>query len=157
MSRARQKCSTAKGACRAFAKRFSPTRGGHARCGSRHVDHNGLYRERGCVEEGGRTGLTALVVAAFFLLSLFLAPLAQTVPLYATAPALIFVACLMAANLGAIKWEDATEYIPALITALLMPSPIRLLPAVCGVEGIRQALSRSMPRLPSSPPPSCSS
>jgi AGZA family xanthine/uracil permease-like MFS transporter len=82
------------------------------------------------MEEGGRTGLTALVVAAFFLLSLFLAPLAQTVPLYATAPALIFVACLMAANLGAIKWEDATEYIPALITALLMPSPIRLLPAV---------------------------
>ena len=50
------------------------------------------------VEEGGRTGLTALVVAAFFLLSLFLAPLAQTVPLYATAPALIFVACLMAAS-----------------------------------------------------------
>jgi adenine/guanine/hypoxanthine permease len=55
------------------------------------------------MEEGGRTGLTALVVAAFFLLSLFLAPLAQTVPLYATAPALIFVACLMAANLGAIS------------------------------------------------------
>jgi AGZA family xanthine/uracil permease-like MFS transporter len=73
------------------------------------------------VEEGGRTGLTALVVAAFFLLSLFLAPLAQTVPLYATAPALIFVGCLVAASLGAIKWEDATEYIPALITALLMP------------------------------------
>jgi AGZA family xanthine/uracil permease-like MFS transporter len=98
------------------------------------------------MEEGGRTGLTALVVAAFFLLSLFLAPLAQTVPLYATAPALIFVACLMAANLGAIKWEDATEYIPALITALLMPSPIRLLPAVCGVEGIRRALSRDQCR-----------
>ena len=67
------------------------------------------------------TGLTALVVAAFVLLSLFLAPLAQTVPLYATAPALIFVACLMAASLGAIKWDDATEYIPALITGLLMP------------------------------------
>jgi len=65
------------------------------------------------VEEGGRTGLTALVVAAFFLLSLFLAPLAQTVPLYATAPALIFVACLMAANLGAIKWEDANRVHPS--------------------------------------------
>jgi len=64
------------------------------------------------VEEGGQTGLTALVVAALFLLSLFLAPLAQTVPPYATAPALIFVACLMAASLGAIKWEDPTEYIP---------------------------------------------
>jgi adenine/guanine/hypoxanthine permease len=58
------------------------------------------------VEEGGRTGLTALVVAALFLLSLFLATLAETVPLYATAPALIFVACLMAASLGAIKWDD---------------------------------------------------
>ena len=42
-------------------------------------------------------------------------------PLDATAPALIFVACLMAASLGAIKWDDPTEYIPALIIALLMP------------------------------------
>jgi adenine/guanine/hypoxanthine permease len=73
------------------------------------------------VEEGGRTGLTALAVAGLFLLSLFLAPLAVTVPAYATAPALLFVACLMAASLGAIKWDDATEYIPALIIALMMP------------------------------------
>ena len=73
------------------------------------------------VEEGGRTGLTALAVAGLFLLSLFLAPLAETVPAYATAPALLFVACLMAASLGAIKWDDATEYIPALIIALMMP------------------------------------
>jgi adenine/guanine/hypoxanthine permease len=69
---------------------------------------------------GGRTGLTALAVAALFLLSQFLAPLAETVPAYATAPALLFVACLMAASLGAIKWDDATEYIPALIIALMM-------------------------------------
>jgi adenine/guanine/hypoxanthine permease len=73
------------------------------------------------VEEGGRTGLTALVDAALFLLILFLAPLAESVPRYATAPALIFVASLMAASLGAIKWEDPTEYISALITDLLMP------------------------------------
>ena len=73
------------------------------------------------VEEGGRTGLTALAVAGLLLLSLFLAPLAETVPAYATAPALLFVACLMAASLGAIKWGDATEYIPALIIALMMP------------------------------------
>jgi adenine/guanine/hypoxanthine permease len=73
------------------------------------------------VEEGGRTGLTALAVAGLFLLSLFLAPLAETVPAYATAPALLFVACLMAASLGAIKWDDATEYIPALIIAIMMP------------------------------------
>jgi AGZA family xanthine/uracil permease-like MFS transporter len=73
------------------------------------------------VEEGGRTGLTALVVALLFLLSLFLAPLAESVPGYATAPALFFVACLMAASLGALRFDDATDYIPALIIALLMP------------------------------------
>jgi AGZA family xanthine/uracil permease-like MFS transporter len=73
------------------------------------------------VEEGGRTGLTALVVALLFLLSLFLAPLAASVPPYATAPALLFVACLMASSLGALGFDDPTEYIPALIVALLMP------------------------------------
>jgi AGZA family xanthine/uracil permease-like MFS transporter len=73
------------------------------------------------VEEGGRTGLTAIFVALFFLLVLFLAPLAHTVPLYATAPALLFVAFLMAASLGALSWEDPTDYIPALIIVLMMP------------------------------------
>src|SRR6478736_5093034 len=73
------------------------------------------------VEEGGRTGLTALVVAALFLASLFQAPLAQTVPPYATAPALLFVACLMATSLGAIQWDEPTEYIPALTFALMIP------------------------------------
>jgi AGZA family xanthine/uracil permease-like MFS transporter len=73
------------------------------------------------VEEGGRTGLTAIVVAVLFLLSLFLAPLAKTVPLYATAPALIFVAFLMAKSLGAVEWNDPTEYIPALMIGVLMP------------------------------------
>jgi len=73
------------------------------------------------VEEGGRTGLTAIFVAGFFLLALFLAPLAKTVPLYATAPALLFVACLMAASLGALKWDDPTDYIPALIIVLMIP------------------------------------
>jgi AGZA family xanthine/uracil permease-like MFS transporter len=73
------------------------------------------------VEGGGRTGLTALVVAVLFLASLFLAPLAQTVPPYATAPALLFVACLMATSLGAIHWDEPTEYIPALTIALMIP------------------------------------
>ncbi len=73
------------------------------------------------VEEGGRTGLAAVTVALLFLLALFLAPLAQTVPLYATAPALLFVACLMAASLGALSWDDPTDYIPALIIVLMMP------------------------------------
>ena len=73
------------------------------------------------IEEGGRTGLTAITVALLFLLALLLAPLAQTVPLYATAPALLFVACLMASSLGALSWDDPTDTIPALIIVLMMP------------------------------------
>ena len=73
------------------------------------------------VEAGGRTGLTAVTVAALFLLSLFFAPLARAIPSYATAPALVFVACLMAKNLKDINWDDLTEYIPAVVTVLAMP------------------------------------
>jgi AGZA family xanthine/uracil permease-like MFS transporter len=73
------------------------------------------------VKAGGRTGLVGVVVAALFLVSLFLSPLAGTVPVYATAPALLFVACLMARGLVEIDWEDVTEYAPAVVTALAMP------------------------------------
>ncbi|HEX9771102.1 MAG TPA: NCS2 family permease, partial [Kiloniellales bacterium] len=46
---------------------------------------------------------------------------AETVPAYATAPALLFVACLMAHGLAEIDWQDATEYAPAVVTAIAMP------------------------------------
>jgi AGZA family xanthine/uracil permease-like MFS transporter len=73
------------------------------------------------VQAGGRTGLTALVVAILFLAALFIAPLAGVVPAYATAPALLYVACLMLRDLGDIDWAETTESIPAAITALLIP------------------------------------
>ena len=73
------------------------------------------------INAGGRTGLTAVVVAVMFLLCLFLSPLAGSIPAYATAPALIFVACLMARGLAEIDWEDITECTPALVTAIAMP------------------------------------
>lgn len=73
------------------------------------------------IRVGGRTGLTAVTVAVLFLLCLFLAPLAQTVPGYATAPALLFVACLMAKGLADLKWGDVTEYAPAVATTLTIP------------------------------------
>lgn len=73
------------------------------------------------VQAGGRTGLTALAVAALFLACLFIAPLAGVVPAYATAPALLFVACLMLSDLGDVEWGDSTESIPAAVTALGMP------------------------------------
>jgi AGZA family xanthine/uracil permease-like MFS transporter len=73
------------------------------------------------IKAGGRTGLTAVVVAALFLLALFFSPLAESIPSYATAPALLFVACLMARGIAEIDWEDATEYAPSIVTALAMP------------------------------------
>jgi adenine/guanine/hypoxanthine permease len=73
------------------------------------------------VAAGGRTGLTSLVVAMLFLAALFVAPLAGTVPAYATAPALCYVAVLMARGLAEIDWDDITEAAPAVITAVGMP------------------------------------
>ncbi len=73
------------------------------------------------VEAGGRTGLTAVVVAMLFLACLFIAPLAGAVPAYATAPALLYVSCLMMRELAELSWNDATESIPAVITAVTMP------------------------------------
>jgi AGZA family xanthine/uracil permease-like MFS transporter len=70
---------------------------------------------------GGRTGLTAVVVAILFLLALFLSPLAASVPAYATAPALCYVAVLMSRGLAEIDWDDLTESAPAVMTALAMP------------------------------------
>jgi AGZA family xanthine/uracil permease-like MFS transporter len=73
------------------------------------------------VQAGGRTGLTAIAVAALFLLCLFFAPLAGVVPSYATAPALLYVACLMLQDLVHVDWTDSTESVPAAVTALTMP------------------------------------
>jgi len=73
------------------------------------------------IRVGGRTGLTAVVVAILFVLAIFFAPLAGSIPAYATAPALIFVACVMTSSLARIDWEDITEYLPAVITAVMMP------------------------------------
>ena len=73
------------------------------------------------VRAGGRTGLTAVVVAILFLLALFFAPLANTVPRFATAPALLFIGVFMAKGLIEVDWEDVTEYVPAVVTALIMP------------------------------------
>ncbi len=73
------------------------------------------------VQAGGRTGLTAVTVSVLFLACLFIAPLAGVVPAYATAPALLFVACLMLRELGDLDWQDSTEAVPAAITAIAIP------------------------------------
>ena len=73
------------------------------------------------VAAGGRTGLTSVVTAVLFLLSLFLSPLFFLIPSAATAPALIFVGYLMMKSVVDIKFSDPTEGIPAFITIMTMP------------------------------------
>jgi adenine/guanine/hypoxanthine permease len=73
------------------------------------------------IQAGGRTGLTAVTVAVLFLLTLFFAPIATAIPAFATAPALVFVACLMTRALRDIDWDDATEYVPTVIVAIGIP------------------------------------
>ncbi|MBO6783623.1 MAG: NCS2 family permease [Alphaproteobacteria bacterium] len=73
------------------------------------------------VREGGRTGLTAVVVGILFILALLLAPIIGLVPRFATAPALLFVAVLMVRGLTEVDWDDVTEYAPAILAAIVMP------------------------------------
>ena len=73
------------------------------------------------VEEGGRTGLTALVVGLLFLVSLAVVPLAAAIPQYASHIALVVVAVIMMRNITDIRWDDLTHAVPAGMTILVMP------------------------------------
>jgi AGZA family xanthine/uracil permease-like MFS transporter len=73
------------------------------------------------VNAGGRTGLVAVTVAVLFLAALFFAPLAGSIPAFATAPALVYVACIMMSSVKEIDFSDVTEYAPAIITIAAMP------------------------------------
>lgn len=73
------------------------------------------------VAEGGRTGLTAVVSAILFGLSLFLSPIFLAIPSFATAPALIIVGFLMLTSIVKIDFNDAAEAIPCFITIIAMP------------------------------------
>ena len=73
------------------------------------------------VGEGGRSGLTALVIACCFALALFLSPLFLAIPAAATGPALVIVGVMMCSSITKIEWDDYSEAIPAFLTMLLMP------------------------------------
>jgi AGZA family xanthine/uracil permease-like MFS transporter len=73
------------------------------------------------IEDGGRTGLTALTVAVLFLLSMCFWPLAAGVPSVATAPAMILVGALMMTAAVGIPWDDMRQAIPAFLTMIAMP------------------------------------
>ncbi len=73
------------------------------------------------IEAGGKTGLTALTVSILFLLVLFLSPLVKAVPSFAVAPALFYVGLLMMKNVVLFDTKDATEFVPCIMTALMIP------------------------------------
>ena len=72
------------------------------------------------VAEGGRTGLTSLVTAGLFFIAMFLTPLAQIIPSYATAAALIYVGVLMMGSVKNIDFTDALSAVPAFLTIAMM-------------------------------------
>jgi AGZA family xanthine/uracil permease-like MFS transporter len=90
--------------------------------GAAGISSNTSYIESAAgVAEGGRTGLTAVVVGVLFLLAIFLSPLATLVPFVATGPVLVVVGYLMATLIKDIDFVDLEEGFPALLTLILMP------------------------------------
>lgn len=73
------------------------------------------------VEEGGRTGLTALVTGLLFLACIFIAPIAAIIPAPATSAALIYVGILMISGLKNVNWEDVDEIAPVAVMLIFMP------------------------------------
>ncbi|KPU63753.1 guanine permease [Thermococcus sp. EP1] len=74
------------------------------------------------IEEGGRTGMTALVTGLLFLaVGLFIAPLAQAIPAFATAPALVIVGYYMLSAIRGVDFDDASEAIPAFLVLITIP------------------------------------
>ena len=73
------------------------------------------------IGEGGRTGLASFVTGILFIFALFLAPFIGLIPGVATAPALVFVGCLMIAGIKEVDFKDPTEALPAFLTVAMMP------------------------------------
>ncbi|MFP4553645.1 MAG: NCS2 family permease [Actinomycetota bacterium] len=73
------------------------------------------------VEEGGKTGLTGLVVAGLFLLAMFASPLAQAIPTVATSAALIIIGAMMMTGAVKIDWSDYSKSVPAFLAIVGMP------------------------------------
>jgi len=82
---------------------------------------SGIYIESAAgIQAGGKSGLTAIVVAILFLLSIFLVPIIEIIPSFAFGPALIVVGILMISPVGKINFNEISEFVPAMIVVFLM-------------------------------------
>lgn len=93
------------------------------------------------IREGGRTGMTAVMVGIYFLLSLFFTPLMTSVPPWAIGPALVIVGVLMMKVVKDIDWSNMKEAMPAFITIILMPLTYSISNGIIGGIGFYFALS----------------
>jgi len=95
--------------------------------GAAGISSNTSYIESSAgVAEGGRTGLSSVVVGVLFLIAIFLSPLAGIIPPQATAPVLILVGFLMAGLIKGIDFDDLEEGFPALLAIVLMPLTFKI-------------------------------
>jgi AGZA family xanthine/uracil permease-like MFS transporter len=73
------------------------------------------------VSAGARSGFASVVTGLLFLAALFVTPLVEAIPAYATAPALVVVGVLMMASVVRVKWDDISDALPAFLTMVAMP------------------------------------
>ncbi|KAH7549767.1 hypothetical protein JRO89_XS13G0078700 [Xanthoceras sorbifolium] len=93
------------------------------------------------IREGGRTGLTTVIVGLYFFLSLFFTPLLTNVPPWAIGPSLVMVGVVMMKVIKDINWENMKEAVPAFITILLMPLTYSIANGIIAGIGLYIALS----------------
>ncbi|KAG5617956.1 hypothetical protein H5410_017780 [Solanum commersonii] len=93
------------------------------------------------IREGGRTGITAIVVGFYFLLSLFFTPLIASVPPWAIGPSLVIVGVLMMKVVKDIDWNNIKHAVPAFVTMMLMPLTYSIANGILGGIGVYIALS----------------
>ncbi|XP_071733358.1 adenine/guanine permease AZG2 [Rutidosis leptorrhynchoides] len=93
------------------------------------------------IREGGRTGLTAIIVGFYFFLSIFFIPIFSSVPPWAIGPSLVMVGALMMKVIKDIDWNDVKEGVPAFVTILLMPLTYSISNGIIGGIGMYIALN----------------
>lgn len=98
------------------------------------------------IEVGGRTGWTSVFTALCFVPCFFLAPLAGSVPAFATTPVLVIVGALMFRSLGELKFDTLEDTVPAFLTIVLIPLTFSITQGILGLRRPRVALRTGGPR-----------